>query len=109
MIHEQLFNWHKMLTRGKQGLTHIGKYCAHEDAMQVVSGKLYKPTIHFEAPPSQKVPQEMDQFISWFTKTHSENEKTMLTLVKSGIAHLLLNIDQNDWFKHFSILRHHSH
>jgi Fic family protein len=88
LTQEQLFNWHKMLTSGRRDLTDVGKYRTHDDAMQVVSGRLDKPTVHFEAPPSQKVPQEMNQFISWFTETHSENEKTMLPLVKSGIAHL---------------------
>jgi Fic family protein len=51
LSHNQLFEWHKMLTNGRRDLTDIGKYRTHEDPMQVVSGRLDKPTIHFEAPP----------------------------------------------------------
>ncbi len=47
LTHNQLFNWHKMLTSGRRDLTEVGKYRIHEDAMQVVSGRLDKPTIHF--------------------------------------------------------------
>ena len=83
LTHEHLFNWHKMLTKERKDLTDIGKYRTHEDPMQVVSGRLDKPTVHFEAPPSHKMKQEMEQFISWFNTTTN-----MLPLAKAGITHL---------------------
>ncbi|MGE5943569.1 MAG: Fic family protein [Flavobacteriales bacterium] len=88
LTHEQLFNWHKMLTNGRRDLTDVGKYRTHGDAMQVVSGRLDKPTVHFEAPPSNKMEHEMEQFISWFNNTHSQEEKSISPLAKAGIAHL---------------------
>jgi len=81
--HSQLFNWHKMLTYGRTDLLHIGKYRTHRDAMQIVSGRVDMPSIHFEAPPSAKVRSEMNVFIDWF---NSDKETEPLT--KAGIAHL---------------------
>ncbi len=86
--HNQLFEWHKMLTNGRRDLTDIGSYRTHEDPMQVVSGRLDKPTIHFEAPPSKKVIEEMEQFISWFNKVHDSENSNTLPLVKAGLTHL---------------------
>jgi len=86
--HEQLFNWHTMLTNGRRDLTDIGRYRTHEDAMQVVSGRLDKPNVHFEAPPSSKMEQEMEQFISWFNTVHSKNKNSISPLVRAGMSHL---------------------
>ncbi len=88
LAHKQLFNWHKMLTNGRRDLADIGVYRTHEDAMQVVSGRLDRPTVHFEAPPSHKMQHEMEQFISWFNTMHSKTEKSILPIAKAGIAHL---------------------
>jgi Fic family protein len=88
LSHDQLFSWHKMLTNGRRDLTDIGKYRSHEDPMQVVSGRLDQPTVHFEAPPSDKMQEEMDQFISWFNKIHQPDNNSMLPLAKASMAHL---------------------
>lgn len=88
LAHEQLFNWHKMLTNGRRDLTDIGTYRTHEDAMQVVSGRLDKPNVHFEAPPSYKMEQEMELFVSWFNNTHINDQNSVLPLVRAGISHL---------------------
>ncbi|MFC2109942.1 Fic family protein [Bacteroidota bacterium] len=86
--HEQLFEWHKMLTNGRRDLTDIGRYRTHESPMQVVSGRLDKPTVHFEAPPSNRMTEEMEQFITWFNEIHDPKYSKMLPLVKAGLAHL---------------------
>ena len=88
LTHEQLFEWHKMITNGRRDLADIGKCRTHESAMQVVSGRLDKPTVHFEAPPSTKMTEEMEQFISWFNEIHHPNNSNMLPLAKAGITHL---------------------
>lgn len=88
LSHNQLFEWHKMLTNGRRDLTDIGRYRTHEDPMQVVSGRLDKPTVHFEAPPSDKMQTEMEQFITWFNDIHHPNNTTHLPLVKAGLTHL---------------------
>ena len=89
LSHEQLFEWHKMLTNGRRDLTDIGRYRTHEDPMQVVSGRLDKPKVHFEAPPSNKIPNEMEQFIWWFNNIHNNNgDAEVLPLTKAGMSHL---------------------
>ncbi len=81
--HEMLFAWHKMLTNDRRDLKDIGLYRTHEEAMQIVSGSLQEPKVHFEAMPSKQVPEEMDVFIRWF------NEKRQLPiLLRAGIAHI---------------------
>ncbi|GAL64857.1 Fic family protein [Algibacter lectus] len=88
LTHQQLFNWHKMLTNGRRDLTDIGTYRTHEDPMQVVSGRLDRPTVHFEAPPSHDMHKEMEQFILWFNTLSSKKGNNVLPIAKAGITHL---------------------
>lgn len=87
LTHQKLFDWHTLLTNGRQDLLTIGAYRTHLEPMQVVSGALHKPKIYFEAPPSQKIPQEMDQFIYWFNQSSTE-VSPLRPLIRAGIAHL---------------------
>ena len=87
LTHEQLFEWHQMLANGRRDLVDIGRYRTHEDPMQVVSGRLDKPTVHYEAPPSSKMTNEMEAYVRWFNETHTTNKSKMLPLAKSGLAH----------------------
>ena len=82
LTHTQLFAWHKMLMRGQKNLK-IGAYRTHADAMQVVSGTLHDPKIHFEAPPSKQVKSEMDGFIQWFNSS-----KDLPILTRASLTHL---------------------
>jgi Fic family protein len=87
--HQQLFEWHKMITNGRRDLKNIGSYRTHIAPMQVVSERIDRPKVHFEAPPSIQVPSEMEQFIIWFNAVHLKgNELDLFPLVKAGIAHL---------------------
>jgi len=81
------FSWHKLLLSEKKGLN-IGDYRTHKEPMQVVSGGVHAPRIHFEAPPSEKVPDEMEQFIAWFNKTTPNGKTPLSPLIRAGIAHL---------------------
>lgn len=78
-----LFSWHKMITSGRSDLQDIGKYRTHTDDMQIVSGPAHKPKIHFVAPPSHLVEDEMKIFIDWFNNT-----RQIRPLTKAGLAHL---------------------
>jgi Fic family protein len=80
---ESLCNWHRLLCGGRHDLSDIGQYRRHEDPMQVISGPVHRPHIHFKAPPSKQVPQEMKAFLKWFN--HSQS---LPALTRSGIAHL---------------------
>ncbi len=84
LLHEMLNLWHIMLCTGRRDLHNIGKYRTHDEPMQVVSGPLHKPNIHFEAPPSKLMKYEMDNYINWF----KSSKKHIPPLTRASIAHL---------------------
>jgi Fic family protein len=88
LSHQTLFNWHKMLTSGRRDLKDIGRYRTHPDPMQVVSGPLHRPKVHYEAPPSASMKAEMKAFIEWFKKTGPKGQEPLSALTRAGIAHL---------------------
>ncbi|OYZ99977.1 MAG: cell filamentation protein Fic, partial [Rhodobacterales bacterium 17-64-5] len=67
--HQTLFNWHHMLLAHDSGLEVVGGYRSHSNTMQIVSGSAGRPTVHFEAPPSARVPDEMKALVIWFNRT----------------------------------------
>ncbi|CAN5686004.1 Fic family protein [soil metagenome] len=85
---ELLFHWHQMLLNGRRDIKDVGRYRTHESAMQVVSGPLHSPKIHFEAPPSKSVSQEMKRFVKWFAHTAPTGKTPLPILTRAGIAHL---------------------
>lgn len=86
--HTTLFDWHRMVVRGRRDLRDIGQYRTHAAAMQVVSGRLDRPTVHFEAPPSKFVPSEMDRFVAWFNRTAPSGPSPLPVVTRAGLAHL---------------------
>lgn len=81
---KMLFDWHTMLMKGNNQIQ-IGQWRTYEEPMQIVSGAIGKEVVHFEAPPSNQVPLEMDEFINWFNKSESELKKPIL---RAAVAHL---------------------
>lgn len=88
LTEEMLCNWHLKLTNSRFDLHCVGAYRNHEEEMQVVSGYLDNLKIHFEAPPSQAVPNEMKRFIEWFNDTAPNGNKPLPALTRASIAHL---------------------
>lgn len=84
---KMLFAWHRMLTGDRRDLKNIGRYRRHDDPMQIVSGAIYAPKVHFEAPPSAAVPKEMARFIDWFNRTAPDGAEPLPALTRAGIAH----------------------
>ena len=84
---ETLFAWHGMLMKSRADLS-AGRYRTNDEAMQVISGGLHAPKIHFEAPPSKRVPQEMTAFLKWFNRTAPNGREPLPALTRAGIAHL---------------------
>ena len=57
--------------------------------MQVVSGHIGKTKIHFEAPPTSKIENEMKNFIDWFNATALGGTKEIKAApLRAAIAHL---------------------
>ncbi|WP_457436314.1 Fic family protein [Pseudomonas sp. TE3786] len=55
-----------------------------DDPMQVVSGRLDQPFVHFEAPPRAGLEQQLALFVAWF----NEDSRSIDPLLRAGIAHL---------------------
>jgi Fic family protein len=85
---EMLFRWHRMLMRGSRNLRDVGRYRTGTEPMQVVSGPMHNPRVHFEAPPSARVQEEMARFIAWFGRTAPGQDKSLPALTRAGAAHL---------------------
>jgi len=56
------------------------------DPMQVVSGRIDKPTVHYEAPPREQLEHELNTFIDWFNKKSVE-EPAFDPLLRAAISH----------------------
>lgn len=88
LSHEQLFAWHRLITQGRRDLREVGCYRSDAAPMQIVSGPVHQPRVHFEAPPATIVPAEMDAFLAWFTRTAPGGATPLPILTRAGIAHL---------------------
>lgn len=85
---QMLFDWHTLLMLG---VSHIdkGKWRSNPEPMRVISGPMGRWKIHFEAPPSIRVPDEMQSFIDWFNQTAPGGSREIKSAaVRAAIAHL---------------------
>lgn len=84
---ERLFDWHAALfPTGRSGMRKIivGAWRDdHDGPMQVVSWPVGKETVHYEAPPAERIPEEMEQFLDWFAQPGKIDP-----LLRAGLAHL---------------------
>ena len=80
-----LKNWHKLLFDGSKAVR-AGKYRIGDAPMQVVSGAIGREIVHYEAPPSVRVPQEMKNFVLWYNSFEVKNIADVL--IKTAISHL---------------------
>lgn len=85
---DTLFAWHRMIMAGHRRIA-SGQWRTHAEPMQVVSGPVGHEQVHFEAPPSATVPEEMTRFIQWFNDTAPGGKQEIRkTAVRSAVAHL---------------------
>ena len=82
--HDALATWHRMLCGHRTDLLDIGRYRTHTGPMQIVSGASGRETIHFEAPPSERVLFEMTRYIEWFNGSRG----LIGAVARSAVAHL---------------------
>jgi Fic family protein len=86
--HNSLHAWHRMVMNGRHDLDAIGRYRSQTEPMQIVSGAVYAPKVHFEAPPSEQVRAEMERFLAWFGDTAPRATRPLPALTRAGLAHL---------------------
>ncbi len=88
LTQNKLFQWHRLLMKGNNRVK-CGAWRTHREAMQVISGPAGKEKIHFEAPPSDRIPSEMKHFLTWFNETGPGGRRVMQQpVIRSAIAHL---------------------
>jgi Fic family protein len=85
---DRMFGWHAALfPTGRSGMQKIvvGLWRDNEtsDPMQVLSGPMGRETIHFQAPDSALLNDEMNHFLNWFNA-----EQKIDPVIKAAIAHL---------------------
>jgi Fic family protein len=84
----RLLHWHSLLMNSRRDLAAIGGYRLGGDPMQVVSGPLHEPRVHFEAPPSAAVPDEMRHFLEWYADSGPRGRAPLPILTRAGFCHL---------------------
>lgn len=84
----RLFHWHQWLFPEQDTLLpqriRVGSLRGDEP-MQVVSGRVDRPNVHFEAPPRRGLEQQVEDFLDWFAQ--SRNDTALDPMLRAGIAH----------------------
>jgi Fic family protein len=80
--------WHQVLMEHNLHLN-AGSWRQGKEPMQIISGFYGREVIHYEAPPSINVPEEMEKFIQWYCNSELPvKDNISKGLLKSAIAHL---------------------
>ena len=84
---KRLFDWHAHLFPGVRRTTDKFRVGAWRDdsegAMQVISGPIGRPKVHYVAPAANRLDEEMERFVGWL-----ESNEQPDPLLKTAIAHL---------------------
>ena len=84
---ERLWGWQAALfPTGYSGMHKIkvGGWRDSKEPMRVLSGPIGKEKVHYEAPPSDRLNQEMQSFLSWWDQSRGNVEG----IIRAAIAHL---------------------
>ena len=85
---ERLFGWHAALfPTGYSGIHKIRVAAWRDDRegpMQVVSGPMGREKVHYQAPPAERMNDEMERFFFWWDKSRHE----MDGILRAGVAHM---------------------
>ncbi|WP_027186592.1 Fic family protein [Desulfovibrio inopinatus] len=85
LTEERLFGWHAALfPTAHSGLQRIRVSAWRNTPMAVVSGPFGKQRVHYEAPPADGLPEDMRQFLTWWTTSRN----TLDGIIRAALAHL---------------------
>jgi Fic family protein len=85
LTEERLCGWQAALfPTGYSGMHRIrtGEWRG-DTPMQVISGPVGRETVHFEAPPFDRVPTEITNFLEWWSSSHG----TVEGVIRAAVAH----------------------
>ncbi len=90
LTHQLLGKWQTMAVPDQRlNLIMRGHYRNDPSAMQIVSGPYGHHKVHYEAPSSVQVADEMDKLLNWYNQSSPlNNRKRIPEVVRAGIAHL---------------------
>lgn len=83
---ERLFDWHAYLFPGRRTTDKFRVGAWRDDGqgpMQVISGPIGRPKVHYVAPAASRLDAEMERFLGWFESNGQKDP-----LLKTAIAHL---------------------
>lgn len=85
---ERILRWHQWLFPVGYTLFNPvqGGVLRGDMPMQVISGRIDKPTVHFEAPPRAVLDAELQKFIEWFNRSRTEAD--LDPFLRAAITHL---------------------
>lgn len=85
---ETLCNWQALVIPPSQFRPiERGQYRTQE--MQIISGPIGREKVHYEAPPPDQVPGEMNRFLDWYNGSRPNgNGETLAGPLRAGVAHL---------------------
>ena len=87
LSYNRLMNWHSCIFPPGVA-THIPVGVLRGDLpMQVVSGRIDKPTVHYEAPPRDILENEVMEFLVWLNG--SKNDGEINPAVRAGLSHFI--------------------
>ena len=87
---DRLCRWQSALfPGGTSGIQRIevGKFRSFSEPMQIISGRIGKEIIHYRAPDSNQVAQEMATFLAWFNAPAEQTQQND-SIIRAAIAHL---------------------
>ena len=92
-----LYGWQAALfPTGYSGITKIdvGRYRTHTEPMQIVTQRLGKnDVIHYQAPDSKDVPQQMAALLTWLNDGRISDKQAVTDgLIRAAIAHLWFEV-----------------
>jgi len=88
LTQERVLQWHRWLFPESEWTIkrfNVGALRGSEP-MQVVSGRIDRPTVHFEAPPRADLETQLADFISWFNR--SREDVLLDPLLRAALCHL---------------------
>ncbi len=93
LTHEMLGRWQSMVVV-EQFISNVtrGAYRNSPEPMQIISGRyIGQPhTVHYEAPPAEEVPAEMERFLDWYNSTSpvTGKKEKLPGPIRAAVAHV---------------------